>query len=465
MNVPRLVSRVGLWVAICCMVMPMGIVAADSAPDASLRIREINITGDEFVVLQNVGTQPIHLDEYWLGYVGDDTATYVVPTQQLPAAVLMPPTDEYDGQSIILNNGMTSTCDAAIVDELGFSGLSNTKGVLQLRHLTNDGATSTFTTVDSVAWGKLPADQIQIADEKGLADGSTPVWYKDAHDASSIWRVGDLVGCDLTLLPVPSDGSDTPAVITWEITGDSPPSVYVGAISTKKTSTPSIPSADKGLKAPQLSEILPNPASPQTDAADEFIELYNPNAKSFDLSDFILQTASTSSSTTHTYHIPEGIKIAAGSFLALKSSQTHLSMSNSGGQVWLVDPLGTTLDTCDPYATAKDGQAWVDAGGKWQWTLMPTPGLTNKVATPISGTSSSKTATVNGKKVTAVNGATTGTTLGATTSAAVSSDPLSIHPLTLAIIITAAILYGAYEYRHDLALKYRQFRRNRAARG
>jgi hypothetical protein len=267
------------------------------------------------------------------------------------------------------------------------------------------------------------------------------------------------------LVPEPSDDPFLPpTTIVWPQNSFSPPSVYIGAQSTSGSKAPSIPAADKGLKAPQLSEILPNPASPQTDVDDEFIELYNPNNKSFDLSGFMLQTASTSSAATHTYHFPAGTSIGAGSFKAFSSEQTHLALSNSGGQVWLVDPLGTTLDTCDPYGTAKDGQSWVDASGKWQWTLQATPGTTNKIATPVASSSTSKTATVSGKKVTAIaktaNG--NGSTLGASTNAS-SSKPLSIHPLTLAIIIGAALLYGAYEYRHDLALKYRQFRRNRGA--
>jgi hypothetical protein len=271
----------------------------------------------------------------------------------------------------------------------------------------------------------------------------------------------------LTLLPQADDNTQSPEIVTWPVSPGSPPSIYVGVVNPANTgsSAPHIPASDKGLKAPQLSEILPNPASPQTDADDEFIELYNPNGKSFDLSGFMLQTASTTSSTTHTYHFPNGTSIKPHSFKAFKSSQTHLNLNNSGGQVWLVDPLGTTLDTCKPYGKAKDGQSWIDASDEWQWTLRATPNATNKIATPIATTSQSKTATVNGKKVTAVASASAGSanTLGANTSAAETSQPLSIHPLTLAIIILGALLYGAYEYRHDLALKYRQFRRNRGA--
>lgn len=457
-------SGVGLLISLLAMVvLHADLVFAAPTPtkQPKLVFREVNITGDEFVFIQNVGNGSANLDEYWLGYVSDNEAIYAVPEQQLPHATLAPKA------TIVLNNGSTETCDATVVDELGFSGFSNTKGLLVLAHLQAVGSSLSFDVVDRVTWGKLPADAIQIADEKLLPDDAHAVWYHDPMDASAAWQVGDLENCSLTLLPNDPDDATPPPVITWQINSSSPPSIYIG-VEQKGASgkSYSIPASDKGLKAPQLSEILPNPASPQLDATDEFIELYNPNAKPFDLSGFMLQSASASSSASHTYRFPAGTKIAPGSFKAFKSEQTHLSLTNSGGQVWFVDPLGTTLDKSDPWGTAKDGQAWIDASGKWQWTLQATPGSTNKVYTPSTGLSSSKTATVNGKKVTSVASASSsGSVAGAqTVSDTTPAQPLSIHPLTLAIVIGAALLYGAYEYRHDLALRYQQYRRNRADR-
>lgn len=466
MTTPRHLTGVGsrlLLIVVCSLLLaallPWPVWAASAQPE--LRIRQLNITGDEFVVLQNAGTAEAQLAEYWLGYANDDTATSIVPTQQLPAVQLEP------GQAIMLHSGSLSTCDASVVDELDFGSFANSKGQLALRHLTNTGAVSTFTTIDQVSWGDLATDQIQIDDEDQLPDGAHPVWYRDVTDDTAVWRLGDLVDCSLTLVPLPSDSPTLPpTVIVWTQSATSPPSIYIGAVSKTSGKQFTTPASNRGLKAPQLSEILPNPATPQTDADDEFIELYNPNDKPFDLSNFMLQTASVTSSRTDMYRFPVGTKLAPHSFRAFKSADTNLGLNNSGGQVWLVDPLGTTLDTSDAYGKAKDNQAWIDASGKWQWTTMPTAGTTNKVAIPpINGSDTEKTATVNGKKVTAVNdGNQTGAVAGAeTTSAEAPAGALSIHPLTLAVIILAALLYGAYEYRHDLALRYRQFRRNRAA--
>ncbi|HKX24617.1 MAG TPA: lamin tail domain-containing protein, partial [Candidatus Saccharimonadales bacterium] len=40
----------------------------------------------------------------------------------------------------------------------------------------------------------------------------------------------------------------------------------------------------------EVSEVLPDPTSPQTDSADEFIELYNPHAESVNLAGYVLKT-------------------------------------------------------------------------------------------------------------------------------------------------------------------------------
>jgi hypothetical protein len=112
--------------------------------------------------------------------------------------------------------------------------------------------------------------------------------------------------------------------------------------------------------------------------------------------------------------------------------------------------------------------AWINAGGKWQWTAVATPGQTNKLAASLGASTSGKTAKIGDKKVSQIAGSSnnsSGTTDAAAPAAsdAPASD-LTVHPLTLAAVVAAALLYGAYEYRHDLANRYRQFRRQRAAR-
>ena len=237
-------------------------------------------------------------------------------------------------------------------------------------------------------------------------------------------------------------------------------------------------SPNAGLAAPQISELLPNPAAPQTDDHDEFIELYNPNGQSFDLSGYALEAGLT---TTHRYAFPAGTYLAPGSYVAFFSLTTGLSLSNSGSQVRLLDAAGQPLSQSDAYGQAKDGQAWALAGSAWQWTTLPTPNAANQIQAPAAtkaastakttASKTSKPTTVKTAKVTvpkpktkAAKTAKTAKPAKVETVAAISPDKGSLHTGVLAAAALFAILYGAYEYRRDLANKIHQFRADRAAR-
>lgn len=483
MRTPRFITRVGLGLLFAVLVLGLLPASVFASGQADLRIIELNITGDEFIVIQNVGTAPAALSDYWLGYTSDNIGL-AAPSQQLaqPSAgqFLLP------GQTLALANRPQAACGASLAGPLPVSSLANSTGQLALWQLQSGGPVPVFTFLNTVSWGKQLKDSAgnltyqptllisreddvaayESAQQPAITDAVT-AWYFSAlpNDAAQppAWHVGFVQACQFTA--VTSRAQARPAqAIDWLTDPDGPPFMRLTAVVLGGTkSLPSIPAADRGLKAPELSELLPNTAKPQTDAADEFIELYNPNSQRFDLSGFMLQTASATSSTVHTYHIPAGTTLAPGDFKAFTSAQTHLALNNGGGQVWLLDPLGHTVAKSDAYGKADDGLAWVNAAGKWQWTATPTPGATNKLATPIAASGASKTATVNGKKVTNVSSG--GNVAGASTDGndpAVEVSP--IHPWVLAVVILAALLYGAYEYRHDLAARYHEFQRHRATR-
>lgn len=230
------------------------------------------------------------------------------------------------------------------------------------------------------------------------------------------------------------------------------------------TAPATIPSADIGLTAPQISELLPNPASPQTDAADEFIELYNTNTVPFNLSGFVLEVGTT---TLHRYTFPNGSMLAPQSFTAFFSADTHLNMSNTSGQVRLLDPLGTVIGQSDPYGTAKDGQAWALAQGQWQWTTKPTPNATNVIAVPMTSvkkSSSTKSTSRAGSTSSAKSKSKQSAAIADNQNTAPVTPSTPLHTAVLAIVGVFALLYGAYEYRHDVANRIYQLRRHRAAR-
>lgn len=232
-------------------------------------------------------------------------------------------------------------------------------------------------------------------------------------------------------------------------------------VTPKAKAGPTIPASNKGLPAPRITELLPNPAAPQTDAADEFIELYNENDKAFDLSGYALVVGSTGSKK---YTFPKGAVLKPRSFTAFRSSQTRASLSNASGKVALIDPLGQTLSATSAYATAKEGQAWAYAQGKWQWTTKPTPNSENAIAAPAMQAPKTSTApkTFGGMATTPTSTGSAPAPAMTTASEAKSDSP--IHPAALVAVAVFAVLYGAYEYRHDLANQIFKLRSYRAAR-
>ncbi len=422
---------------------------------ADLTIIEFKMTGSESIVIQNTTSSAINLKNDWLEYFNKNNPIFPSVTngsQQLPDFTLEA------GQTVLLSGDSAATCGASVVDNLGFS-LSDTNGYLRVTKVTlqSDGASLLYTPLDHVSWTSTAASKLDpkqpkpdITDVKSATDDPLAVWYRSTSGGS--WSPSQISGsgCGVLAGAVTPGGGASYAQLAKNST--SVPSSFAGAAS-------SIPADDDGLAAPKLSEIQPNPAPPQTDANNEFIELYNSNSRPFDLSGFILEAGTTS---LHKYTFPKGTTIAAHKFVAYDSSTTHLSLSNNGGQVKLLDPDQNNLEQSDVYDKAKDGYAWVEADGSWLWTTTPTPGAKNVITIPPQTASSKK----DDPGSQSVLGASTSITGGSGSGASATSvaKPASLHPLILAGVGSLAVLYALYEYRHDLANTLYRYRRYRAAR-
>lgn len=427
--------------------MLSGATLADAPLAQELSISQIKITGDEILVLRNKTNSNLQLGNFWLQYYNDFNLANVGisnSSSQLPAVTLQP------NQEILLTIGAAADCGQVWVAKLPFS-LKDSAGLLQVVAVSQSSGVLAYKPEDQVSWSSKTSDPRDI---KGVSSSaSAQLWYKNA----GVWQTTTSPpGCTIVGTTV---SQSTNTVATLNQSNSSPPSVVLGA-ETGSSPSSSLPPSDIGLTAPQISELLPNPAPPQADATDEFIELYNPNNSTFDLSGFTLQVGT---STLHNFTFPSGqFSLLPHEFKAFYITQTGLSLANDGGQALVLDPSGNVVAKTDVYSDAKDGYAWIFANGLWQWTTSATPDAQNKILAPVASTtkpSSSKSS----KKAVSSSSKRPKSTKGASTQ--ISSQPTTstsnLHPGILAVIGGAALIYALYEYRHDLANAVYRFRRNR----
>lgn len=204
------------------------------------------------------------------------------------------------------------------------------------------------------------------------------------------------------------------------------------ATTTKKSTTSSVKKKTNFSVAPpiQLNEVFPDPDSPQTDANDEFIELYNPHPQAINISDYTI-TAGATRQYRHTF--PEGSIIPPGGYVAVDSGSTSLSLSNSGATVKLLNNFDQEIDSVT-YEQSNVAQSYAkDEFGKWQWTTTVTKAAQNTITV----------ATAVNKKTTKVAAAASDT--ANTTQVA----PQPLPGWALAVIGLTAVCYAAYEYRFE----------------
>lgn len=446
------------------------VTVAHAEINKALYIREIKITGEEFVVLESRSDIP-NLSEYWISYSSSETATNIVPSQQLPAIALGA------GQSILLTSNGASTCDSLWTTKLTPT-LGDTRGTLEVRRLQSFGSQSIFSTVDAVNWAKPAASGSTTA----LLDlrmqpvvATTPVWYQEV--TLPMWHIGQLDGCVLSIFG--STPQDPITQIEWVVAQEEPLAIIESISDDQLVTEENVvveTNRNPGLAAPQITELLANPLGTGTDDTEEFIELYNSNDAELDLSGFVLRTGT---STTHSYTFPNNTKLAAKSFGAFYANQTALTLSNTGSRATLLDPFGTQVSVTDDYTSANDGMSWALAQGQWYWTNRPTPGSTNIIVQvapsqlaktittkSVLGAAKTKKATTTKAKAKAkVKVAKAKSTESRNNSVASAAlRPAGIHTGVLALVAVAGVGYGLYGYRHDIANKYYNFKSNRAAR-
>ena len=436
--------------------------------------------GEEFIELYNATTSDIDLadtahagkDAWKIQYFASSklagllgTPNWTAPTRTISLTGTLPANDYY-----VLAAGSYQPGNL-VPDQAYTATLADDGGALQLVDSSTAGTLTSITVHDQLAWSgdrALPA---------------SPTLYAVPGAGVSLQRLpntdNEYVNNDSTLTGFAADPRISPENAWTAPTPATPPDAEIPAAPDDGDEPVASSPDTKVLAAPFITELLPNPASPQTDAADEYIELYNPNDTPFDLDGFTLQTGET---TLHNFTFTGQVMLDPHAYRAFYSVDTGLSLSNGGGQARLLDKAQLILSQSDTYGAASDGLAWaLGSDGTWQWTLVPTPGAENVIHGPSTPGKVSvvKAAAKTTKKSTGkVKGVTTTkkkatkakkpkASKTATTKAVASTSapaPAPIHPSVLVAVASLAVGYMVYEYRKDMANIFYKLRTNRAAR-
>jgi hypothetical protein len=417
----------------------------------SILLAQIKITSSngQFIALYNNTASSIDMSTIQLAYYNyyDLASSKLTSSRFIALAGTLPPHGYY-----MVSDGAMLVCYKMIVNAVSL-GFSTTAGMVQV---VQGGPGN---VLDSVAWSKtkvtggnvqtLPTDVnsfLQRAWLDGMTRGPGDPWSQPVAPSGPD-------GCDLLSRTMP---------IVPEATNTTPQTVKMVTVPQENAVA-----NNSGLVAPELTELFPNPAAPQSDDIDEFIELYNPNNDVYNLAGYRLE-AGTSYSRGYTFQ--EGT-LQPKSHTAFKITDTNLQLSNGEGQVRLLSPDSTTISETPGYEDAPEGESWSLVMDSWQWSMSPTPNAANMSSTE-SG-DSDKTADTSKPKVASTK-KSKGKVAGASTAVPSSNDTKELedaaplHPLVLAGVGLSAVAYALYEYRKDMANSFfkvrRYLRRWRAAR-
>lgn len=369
--------------------------------------------GEEFVEIQNTTTDDIDITGWTLHYKSASGSTWskkaTVATGLLAA-----------GKFWVFESNLVGNTSYS-------SGLSQTGGNIQIRD-------KQAAIVDQFGWGAANAS---------LGKPASP-----SDPGQSMYRIHNL---DLIKM-LNTDDNFVDFDLTASPTAGSIPKVDVAEDDPEVAIYPAL----------ELSELLPDPASPLTDTTDEYIEIYNPTANIVDLSGWKLRDESGDE------YLIKNLQIEPLEHLAIYVADSKLTLNNTGDSVVLIDPNGDVVDEAANYGNAEVGLSWIKIANQWQWAEASTPGEINSsiyiepIISPTSAVKSVKKAVV--KKAVAKAPAKATKAKASASAAVKNSDGTGIDSQQsqsqgskwwswlLVSLGIATIGYGIYEYRTEIIL-------------
>lgn len=447
---------------------------APSLVFSEVKIRNDTAGFDEYIEITNVSDYSVSLNDYFVAYANSPTAT---PDQFNKAVIATGLLNA--NQSIVLAKNEADP-NLAHALKSPFASLSDSGGLLRLLDSNN-------TTIDQLAWTAtqsaasaptlyLPnttATKSQSFQRGKTTDGhylvNNPTWSLLAPTPH---------GDTLLPLPIPEPEPVIPLLdaTTQPLIEATLPESSESNNAPTPTETDTAVAGNTTATTLQITELLPNPASPAVDSKDEYIELHNSGDQTIDINGYRLQSGTNFS---YSYTVGEA-SLPPGSYQAFYVSQTGDTLSNTAGRVRLLDATGHIVAETAAYQTASEGEAWALIDTTWQWTTTPTPGQPNVLtvnetkstvtASTKKTTSTKMTTTKTPTKSTKTTTKTTAPKAAKTASTASNSSSLSppqpapLHTAVLAVVGGLTLLYATYEYRRDVLNLIRRFRHYRSLR-
>lgn len=387
--------------------------ATTTVSAATLRLSELlpNPPGsdaDEYIEIENIGTTNVNLVGWRLA---DNTDDYIVSEGDLPDLIVHP------GAYLILPRRVTKLAlnnsggetvrlfppeSETAVAEVSYNGTTpegaayvSSSGHWEWTNTPTPGAANILSTanlppilvVDIPGYGKVGEAIVFSAEDTTDPDGDalTIGWLFGDNETAT----GDVVRHVFT-----QAGSFEVTATVDDGSGGKVSATRTLAIA-PATITPAVLGATAAAARLILNELLPAPEKGQT----EWIEIHNLEKQTIALDGWRIEDASG-----RKFIFPAAASLAAGGYLQLSKSTTHISLNNDGDTIILLAPNGETVDETE-YGSAATGEAWARQGNDWEWTMTPTPAARN-IDTPIEATAedSNKTSSSNIRRTATITG-------------------------------------------------------------
>ena len=375
---------------------------------------------EEFIRICNNSDTAVTLSGWYVQYFAATATSFTTPSRSIALKDSVDPSGDY----VIASSGYMST-----VAHVTFSAtLASAGGHVRLVN----GSGQSAIEIDRVGWGSAATPESQAATvvEKGKTyvrqfDGQQ---YVDTDNNKQDFAVKVVV----------------PPVV------ENPPGTTITGVPV------------------EITELLPDPASPVSDVEGEFVELYNPTSTDVDLVGYTLQTGLSFSYS----YVFSSLMLPAHTYLALYAPTTKVTLSNTSGGARILAPNGEVIYATETYEKAPTGQSWANDNGTWSWTTTVTPDAANVITVNNVVETNSQATAKSVKAKSTKPAATKSSTKSATKTAASTTytqppsdhNALPINPFVLAGVGILAVGYMIYEYRLDIAHYFRRLRTNRTHR-